>query len=526
MPDLGTQCRIGIRAGNLQIATENRCGAFVVVDGGIQFAKHLEHFEALRRLRPGRGHQLRGAAFEHLFGGQLALAMFVAGFAEHQHHIVAHGVGTRRFGARDVALARSLACLPCRAGESRREHSDQRQHGCHCPAIASQEVKHEVGSGASARGDRFCTQVTAHVRMEAGHGGIAFARLLAQRLGDDRIQIAGQLPGRHRCGCLCRSDNGRCGCSLVQQFFDRDGDRPLPDRPGQARSEQFEQQHAERIDIGRGRHGVAGQLFRGCVRQRHRRVAGRFVGVVGEQLGDAEVEQFDVTIVADDDVTRLQVAMNDQILVRVCDRIASLQKQVEPFVQAGTALPAPFGDRHALDQFHDHVRTTIVGNACIVQARNPGMFKAGQDAAFGDETTEVFDCIGTQQFQCDLLFELTVGTLGAVDLAHATPAQQRQHAIGADAMAGLQFDCRRATRDCVQRRSIQQVAACFKFGQQRQRLLAQTRLVGGLTFDECDARVRWLHQDAIQQRVQLRPFFRDRVLGHCSLRRGSDGHGL
>ena len=75
------------------------------------------------------------------------------------------------------------------------------------------------------------------------------------------------------------------------------GERTLP-RYRMLAAEKHEEQHAERIDIGRGRHRIAEHLFRGGELRRQR--ATSFAGELGclarsslvlEQLGDAEVEQ-------------------------------------------------------------------------------------------------------------------------------------------------------------------------------------------------------------------------------------------
>jgi len=53
-------------------------------------------------------------------------------------------------------------------------------------------------------------------------------------------------------------------------------------------------------------------------------------GAVLHQLGDAEVEQPHLAIGADEDVRRLQVAMDDEVLVGMLNRTQHLQHQRQP----------------------------------------------------------------------------------------------------------------------------------------------------------------------------------------------------
>ena len=76
--------------------------------------------------------------------------------------------------------------------------------------------------------------------------------------------------------------------------------------------DQFAEQNAERVDVGRGCYRRATALF-GC------RVGGRKCGqvrlhflIVVEQLGDTEIQQLDLTVFSDQHVGGFQIAMDDQ----------------------------------------------------------------------------------------------------------------------------------------------------------------------------------------------------------------------
>ena len=87
-------------------------------------------------------------------------------------------------------------------------------------------------------------------------------------------------------------------------------------------------QPSERVDVGRRRHGLTTNLFWCGVLRRHRpaaeprqrfaAIAARLLVVLGLQnLRDAEVEEFDLSFGRNERVRGLEIAMHDEILVRV-----------------------------------------------------------------------------------------------------------------------------------------------------------------------------------------------------------------
>ena len=103
----------------------------------------------------------------------------------------------------------------------------------------------------------------------------------------------------------------------------------------QLAGQQLVQHDAERIDVAYRRHGLAAHLLRARVIRRHHAqpiiVAGDLARIARlQELGDAEVEQLRHAVGADQDVRRLQVAMDDGAAVRVGDRGADLAEQLQP----------------------------------------------------------------------------------------------------------------------------------------------------------------------------------------------------
>jgi hypothetical protein len=73
-------------------------------------------------------------------------------------------------------------------------------------------------------------------------------------------------------------------------------------------------------------------------------------------LGDPEVDDLDdrrALWIADHDIRRFDVAMNDAFLVRVLNGVTNLDEKIEALARAQIVFVAVIGDALALHQFHD-----------------------------------------------------------------------------------------------------------------------------------------------------------------------------
>ena len=113
------------------------------------------------------------------------------------------------------------------------------------------------------------------------------------------------------------------------------------ERAGRARgvlsAEQHVEQDAERVHVGGDRHRLAEELLgRGVLRRQGTPAFARELGRLArrsaflEQLGDAEVEQLDAAVLCDQDVGRLDVAMDDEVGVRVRHRGEDVEEEPHP----------------------------------------------------------------------------------------------------------------------------------------------------------------------------------------------------
>ena len=196
------------------------------------------------------------------------------------------------------------------------------------------------------------------------------------------------------------------------------------------------------MSLARGDH-VAAHLLGARVRRRHDAVLGmrdrervrRLAGV--EQLGDAEVEQLRHALRRDQDVVRLQVAMHDQVLVRVVDGRAHGAHQRDPLLGREPPPVAVRVDRFAVDVLHDEVGRAVRRAPAVEQSRDVRVLQRRQDLPLRAQPALHLarEHAAADQLDGDLLLILLVGALGEIDVAHAARAELAHDAIRAEARA-------------------------------------------------------------------------------------------
>ncbi|HET7925583.1 MAG TPA: hypothetical protein VFL30_11835 [Rhodanobacteraceae bacterium] len=128
---------------------------------------------------------------------------------------------------------------------------------------------------------------------------------------------------------------------------------------------------AQLIDVCRRGDGLGENLFGSRVLRRHpTMIRHRGGGGVGrcarlEQLGQTEVEQLHDPIARDENVRRLEVAVDDETVVRRLDGGGHLRKQSETFANAELSRVAVLVDRLAIDELHDEKRNAVGRDAAV-----------------------------------------------------------------------------------------------------------------------------------------------------------------
>jgi hypothetical protein len=144
----------------------------------------------------------------------------------------------------------------------------------------------------------------------------------------------------------------------------------------------------------------------------------------------------------DHDVGRLDVAVNDALLVGVLDRLADRHKQLQPLARRQAVVVAVPGDRHAVDQLHDEIRPTVFGGPAVEDAGDVDMVHHGQRLPLGLEARD--DLAAVHARLDDLERDLALhglDLLGHEDRAHAAFADLLQELVRADHHAGILGQC-------------------------------------------------------------------------------------
>ncbi len=160
-----------------------------------------------------------------------------------------------------------------------------------------------------------------------------------------------------------------------------------------------------------------------------------------EGFGHAEVDDLGnrfLIVFGDEDVRRLDVAVNDPFLMRVLDRLADGDEQLQSLARREVVVVAVPRDRHALDQLHDEIGVAGIGGSAIQDPGDVGVIHDGQGLSFGFEPGDHLPGIhpGLDQLQRHTAFD-RFGLLGHIDHAHAPFADFLQQFVRADLRAGF-----------------------------------------------------------------------------------------
>ena len=101
------------------------------------------------------------------------------------------------------------------------------------------------------------------------------------------------------------------------------------------------------------------------------------VGVGG--AGDAEVEHLGLSGHLHHNVGRLQVAVDDALVVRVLHRVADPRHQAHAGVDVEAVKAGVLVQGEAADELHREERLAVVGEAGLIDLRDAGVVQSGQD---------------------------------------------------------------------------------------------------------------------------------------------------
>ena len=117
-----------------------------------------------------------------------------------------------------------------------------------------------------------------------------------------------------------------------------------------------------------------------CLQRLSRRI------LVLEQLGDSEIEDFHRSVMADQDVRRLEIAVYDQVGVGVGDGLEHVEKQPDSRFDVEPVLVAIAVDVIALNVLENEIRLSGVRHSGIDQFGDIGMCQTAEDDALALES--------------------------------------------------------------------------------------------------------------------------------------------
>ena len=147
------------------------------------------------------------------------------------------------------------------------------------------------------------------------------------------------------------------------------------------------------------------------------------------QFGEPEVQNLEPPIFREEQVFGLEVAMNDPFFVGGGQPVRDLQGIVQSLADGDRSAAQALSKGLSFEQFGDHVRTTL-DRANVEYRQDVGMVQGSGGECLLLKTAEAVGVKGhclRQNLDRHFTFEARVP--GAIDLAHAARAQQRNNLI-------------------------------------------------------------------------------------------------
>ena len=212
-------------------------------------------------------------------------------------------------------------------------------------------------------------------------------------------------------------------------------------RERQAAGKHLEQHHAERKHIRCDANRRAGDLLRRSVAQGQaaaglaRQLAGIFHVV--KQAGDAEVEQLGRAVVGDHHIRWFQVAMHDELGVRMLHRLGDPDQQLDPRGDRRAGSGQMLVQR-AADHVFEHQKGLVVCHAGIQQLGDARVVQPRQRRAFAGEAGRKLGSlhVSAKQLDCGPRVVQAIRAARQPHLAHAAFTDFCFQPPGAHAPAG------------------------------------------------------------------------------------------
>ncbi len=221
------------------------------------------------------------------------------------------------------------------------------------------------------------------------------------------------------------------------------GQRLAPKR--QATGEQLVEHDAQAEDVATAVDPVpfAAGLFGRHVGGRARII--RSLADIFFSQGQSEIDDVRLAVVADQDVGRLHITMNEPLFVGIVQRVGDSGDQLDGFPVLEPVLLDLRGEIGPLDVFRHHVTGAVIRAPGIMHRNDVGMIEIGDGAGFGEIRLGIFglrDQPGVRHLDGDRPVQLLI--LRQIDEAEAPFAEQLFDPVTPDpprACSERTFDC-------------------------------------------------------------------------------------
>lgn len=269
-------------------------GAGVVVGMEVEFAKGLHDGAVAGGVAVEFAGKAGSGAGENILAATLGAGSF-RGFAEQQEQGLPDGFRAVCFDHGGVAGGRRYAGLPeGEAGAEKKACGDSARRG-EGPSGAPKEAAEAVAAFVPAGGDAGAGGGGFEIGGEGLQGGVAIGRFLAERFGQDGLEVG------EKSGGGVNAVLPKWGGRLIEYAADAKRGREPGERDGRDAGGEFVEQGGEAVDVGGRAGGSAGEQFGRGVGRRDGQRAFRLVAG-GHSFGDAKVDDFGAAMRINEDV--------------------------------------------------------------------------------------------------------------------------------------------------------------------------------------------------------------------------------
>ena len=371
-------------------------------------------------------------------------------------------LGHRRLLRSAGFLFGSARLLPLPGGRSDARSQGQQDQGtcCHTDTVTPHELGEAIARARRSRLHRFISQVPTEIGGQLLHRRVAPGAVLLQGLHGDPVEVTIETLAQHieiqtpqGGDLLCVFDGGRLGARprwflLADDALDFAQARlhQAARMEGRLAAEQFIEKDAERIDIAASidvdatHLGLLGTHVGRCADQHAARSKDGLVGQAATGgLGDAEVDDLGLRFTfghADQDVGRLEVAVDDTLLMGVLYGLADLGEEIDAGAQTQAMDIAVVGDGHAVDVFHGEPRAPRLADAGIEDLGDTRVLHQGKCLPLDLEARQDLATVHAwlEQLERDTAAHRFF-LLGQEDLGEAALAQRLAQGVGTDLAA-------------------------------------------------------------------------------------------